>query len=167
MALDKDGRPVNTGFPPTPPQGYRSIIDWLNELGALDDFPDAVFLQIGIDKGGVRMADLATDVETQAIFGAARDALVFIAGRLTGYQFFVEGQRRGLAVGVIYAPEDRLRGSPLRGDLLSHAGSRHGEAAGGARRLRARCSSARRGGSPVRRRSWASTTTSSTGSVSS
>ncbi|HEY2303345.1 MAG TPA: CoA transferase [Acidimicrobiales bacterium] len=105
-ALDKDGRPVNTGFPPTTPTGYRSILAWLEELGLLEEFPDAVFLQIGIDKGGVRMADLATDVETQAIYGAARDALVFIAGRLTGYQFFVEGQRRGLAVGVIYAPED-------------------------------------------------------------
>jgi crotonobetainyl-CoA:carnitine CoA-transferase CaiB-like acyl-CoA transferase len=106
MALDKDGRPVNTGFPPTSVSGYRSIIEWMEELGALEEFPEAVFLQLGIDKGGVRMADLATDVETQAIFGAARDALVFIAGRLTGYQFFVEGQRRGLAVGVIYAPED-------------------------------------------------------------
>jgi crotonobetainyl-CoA:carnitine CoA-transferase CaiB-like acyl-CoA transferase len=106
MALDKNGNPVNTGFPPTSPSGYQSIIDWMSELGALDEFPEAVFLQIGIDKGGVRMADLATDVETQAIFGAARDALVFIAGRLTGYQFFVEGQRRGLAVGVINAPED-------------------------------------------------------------
>jgi hypothetical protein len=92
-------------------------------------------LQLGIDKGGVRMADLATDVETQAIFGAARDALVFIAGRLTGYQFFIEGQRRGLAVGVINAPEDvfedahaQATGFPTpvrRGDgrTVVHAGS--------------------------------------------
>jgi crotonobetainyl-CoA:carnitine CoA-transferase CaiB-like acyl-CoA transferase len=128
MALDKDGRPVNTGFPPTSPQGYRSIIEWLEQLGALDDFPDAVFLQIGIDKGGVRMADLATDVETQAIFGAARDALVFIAGRLTGYQFFVEGQRRGLAVGVIYAPEDVFGDPHLVATSFPTPVSREGEA---------------------------------------
>jgi crotonobetainyl-CoA:carnitine CoA-transferase CaiB-like acyl-CoA transferase len=134
MALDKDRNPVNTGFPPTTVEGYRSIVEWLEELGLLDEFPDAVFLQLGIDKGGVRMADLATDVETQAIFGAARDALVFIAGRLTGYQFFVEGQRRGLAVGVINAPEDVFEDphmeatgfpTPVRRDdqTVVHAGS--------------------------------------------
>jgi crotonobetainyl-CoA:carnitine CoA-transferase CaiB-like acyl-CoA transferase len=135
MAVDKDGHPVNTGFPPTSVQGYRSIIEWMEEIGALDEFPEAVFLQLGIDKGGVRMADLATDVETQAIFGAARDALVFIAARLTGYQFFLEGQRRGLAVGVINAPEDVFEDAhaqatgfptPVRrsdGRTVIHAGS--------------------------------------------
>ncbi len=106
MANDRDGRPVNTGFAPTSPAGLTAVLDWLQELGLIDELPDAVFLQVGVDRGGVRMADLAVDVETQAIVGAAREALVLIASRMTGYQFFLEGQRRGLAVGVIYAPEE-------------------------------------------------------------
>jgi crotonobetainyl-CoA:carnitine CoA-transferase CaiB-like acyl-CoA transferase len=108
MAVDRDGRPVNTGFPPTSPAGFGAVLDWLQDVGLLDEFPDAVFLRLGVERGGVQMSDLASDVETQAIYGAGREALVLIASRLTGYQFFVEGQRRGLAVGVIYAPEEVL-----------------------------------------------------------
>jgi crotonobetainyl-CoA:carnitine CoA-transferase CaiB-like acyl-CoA transferase len=106
MAMDRDGRPVNTGFPPTSAAGFRAVLGWLTETGLIDEFPDSVFLQIGVDRGGVRTADLASDVETQAIYGAARDALTLLASRTSGYEFFVEGQRRGLAVGVIYAPEE-------------------------------------------------------------
>jgi benzylsuccinate CoA-transferase BbsE subunit len=108
MAVDREGRPVNTGFPPTSPAGFAAVAGWLQDLALLEEFPDAVFLQLGIDRGGVQMSDLASDVETQAIYGAGREALVLIASRMTGYQFFAEGQRRGLAVGVIYAPEEVL-----------------------------------------------------------
>jgi benzylsuccinate CoA-transferase BbsE subunit len=114
MAVDREGRPVNTGFPPTSAVGFDAVLGWLADLGLLEDFHEAVFLRLGIDRGGVKMADLASDVETQAIYGAGRDALVLIASRMTGYEFFVEGQRRGLAVGVIYAPEEVFEDPHLR-----------------------------------------------------
>jgi len=135
-AFDRDGRPVNTGFPPTQPAGFQAVLDWLQEAGLLEDFPDAVFLRLGIERGGVHLADIASDVEAQAIFGAARDALLLLASRLTGYEFFVGGQRRGLAVGVINAPEEVMEdphfqatGFPTpvvyedRGAPVLHAGS--------------------------------------------
>jgi benzylsuccinate CoA-transferase BbsE subunit len=61
---------------------------------------------MGRDRGGIRLADIPTDVEMQQIFRAGRDALVFIASRMRAADFFLEGQRRGLAVGVLNAPED-------------------------------------------------------------
>ena len=39
-------------------------------------------------------------------FGAGRDALKVLASRLSAYDFFVGCQRRGLAVGVIYSPDE-------------------------------------------------------------
>jgi benzylsuccinate CoA-transferase BbsE subunit len=41
-----------------------------------------------------------------AIYGAGREALTFIASRLTAQEFFLGAQRAGLPVGVIYAPEE-------------------------------------------------------------
>jgi crotonobetainyl-CoA:carnitine CoA-transferase CaiB-like acyl-CoA transferase len=64
---------------------------------------------MGRDRGGIRLADVTSDVEAREIFRAGRDALVFIASRTRGEEFFLEGQRRGLAVGVINAPEDVMQ----------------------------------------------------------
>jgi crotonobetainyl-CoA:carnitine CoA-transferase CaiB-like acyl-CoA transferase len=66
---------------------------------------------MGRDRGGIRLADVATDVETREMFRAGCDALVPIASRMRAADFFVEGQRRGLAVGVLNAPED-IMGDP-------------------------------------------------------
>ena len=85
---------------------------------------------------GVDLADIDVDVEAQAIYGAGREALILIASRLVGYDFFVEGQRRGLATSLIYAPEEVLsdphfiaRGFPVevrdgsRTEKVTHAGA--------------------------------------------
>jgi len=61
---------------------------------------------MGRDRGGVLLADVFTDVTTREIFRVGREALEFIARHLTAYEFFVQGQRRGLAVGMLYAPEE-------------------------------------------------------------
>jgi len=112
---------VHTGVPPRSAKEYATLLTWLHDLGAYEAFPEAVFLEMGRDRGGIRLADIATDVETREIFRAGRDALVFIASRMRAADFFVEGQRRGLAVGVLNAPEDVMedphfiaRGFPTR-----------------------------------------------------
>jgi crotonobetainyl-CoA:carnitine CoA-transferase CaiB-like acyl-CoA transferase len=106
IAPDVDGSLVHTGVPPRSAKEFAALLQWLRDLGVYEDFPEAVFLEMGRDRGGVRLADIMTDVETQEIFRVGRDALVFIASRTRGVDFFVEGQRRGLAVGVLNAPED-------------------------------------------------------------
>ena len=42
------------------------------------------------------------------VFAAGREALAFLAQRMTSYDFFHEGQRHGVAVSVIYSPEEVL-----------------------------------------------------------
>jgi crotonobetainyl-CoA:carnitine CoA-transferase CaiB-like acyl-CoA transferase len=121
IAPDVEGTPVHTGVPPRNAKEFVTLLTWLHDLGAYEAFPEAVFLEMGRDRGGIRLADIATDVETQEIFRAGRDALVFIASQMRAADFFVEGQRRGLAVGVLNAPEDIMedphfiaRGFPTR-----------------------------------------------------
>ena len=106
LAPDINGRPVHTGVPPRAAKEFEALLAWLDELGLRAEFPAAVFLEMGRDRGGIVLADVLTDVTLQEIFRAGRDALEFVAAHLTAYEFFVQGQQRGLAVGTLYAPEE-------------------------------------------------------------
>jgi crotonobetainyl-CoA:carnitine CoA-transferase CaiB-like acyl-CoA transferase len=108
MAHAVDGRSVNTGAPPRSAAEFRAVLKWLDDLGLRDEFSEAFLLELGVERGGIDLAVVAEDVEAQAIYGAGREALVRIAGRTSGYEYFVDGQRRGLATSVIYAPEEVL-----------------------------------------------------------
>ena len=101
-----DGRYVNTGVPPRQPKEYAGLLRWLRELGIADDFPEAVFLELGAKRDFVDLSKIGLDDEITAIFGAGREALNFVAGRLSAYDFFVGCQRAGMPVGVIYSPEE-------------------------------------------------------------
>ncbi len=101
-----DGRYVNTGVPPRQPREYAGLLAWLEELGVAADFPEAVFLEMGAKRDFVDLSKIGQDDEVTAIFGAGREALNFVASRLSAYDFFVGAQRAGLPVGVIYAPEE-------------------------------------------------------------
>jgi crotonobetainyl-CoA:carnitine CoA-transferase CaiB-like acyl-CoA transferase len=106
MAPDLRGRPVNTGAPPRSAEEFRAALDWLDDLGLREAFAEAIFLEGGVERGGLDISELAEDVEVQTIYGAGREALILIASQLDGYDYFVDGQRRGLATSVIYAPEE-------------------------------------------------------------
>ncbi|MAG34082.1 MAG: carnitine dehydratase [Deltaproteobacteria bacterium] len=108
MAPDALGRFVNTGAPPRSPAEFSAVLEWFDDLGLRDEFPETFLLELGVERGGIDLADLADDAEVQAIYGAGREALIRIASRLDGYDYFVDGQRRGLATSVIYAPEELL-----------------------------------------------------------
>lgn len=114
LAPDVDGRPVHTGVPPRSAKEFQALLDWLADLGLREAFPEAVFLELGRDRGGVQLVEVFTDVTAREIFRAGREALEYIAGRLTAYDFFVQGQRRGLAVGVLYAPEEVIEDPHFR-----------------------------------------------------
>jgi crotonobetainyl-CoA:carnitine CoA-transferase CaiB-like acyl-CoA transferase len=101
-----DGRYVNTGVPPRQPKEYAGLLAWLRELGIADDFPEAVFLELGAKRDFVDLSKIGQDDEITAIFAAGREALNFAASRLSAYDFFVGCQRAGMPVGVIYAPEE-------------------------------------------------------------
>jgi crotonobetainyl-CoA:carnitine CoA-transferase CaiB-like acyl-CoA transferase len=101
-----DGRYVNTGVPPRQPRECAGLLGWLRELGIAGEFPEAVFLEMGAQRDFIDLSKIGQDDEVTAIFGAGREALNFVASRLSAYDFFVGAQRAGLPVGVIYAPEE-------------------------------------------------------------
>jgi CoA-transferase family III len=79
----------------------------VKELDLNDEFPEAVFLEMGAAwEGPFDLSQIGRDDTITAIFGAGREALKVLASRLSAYDFFVGCQRRGLAVGVIYSPDE-------------------------------------------------------------
>jgi crotonobetainyl-CoA:carnitine CoA-transferase CaiB-like acyl-CoA transferase len=105
--LCKDGRWVNTGVPPRSPADYGAILGWVRELGLEADFPEAVFLGMGANLEKPLTYDrIGVDDEVTAIFMAGREALALIAANVSAYDYFIGCQSRGVAVGVIYSPEE-------------------------------------------------------------
>jgi benzylsuccinate CoA-transferase BbsE subunit len=103
-----DGKYVNTGFPPRHEKDFISLRDWLDELGMRDSFDEIVLLDLAVERGGVSLASLREDPLTAEIYGAGRAALVFLAEHLSAEEFFVGAQRRGIAVGAVWSPEEAL-----------------------------------------------------------
>ncbi|MEO8695003.1 MAG: CoA transferase, partial [Acidimicrobiales bacterium] len=101
-----DGRLVNTGVPPRSGTAFRSLSQWLDELGLRDEFPEAFFLDLGAQRAVITSAEIAEDPEVMAIYGAGREALTFIASRLAAYDFFIGAQERGLPTGIVYTPDE-------------------------------------------------------------
>ena len=110
-AMCTDGRQVNTGVPPRSAEEFRGVLAWLDELGGRQQFDDVVLLEIGVERGGVQIHEIFGDAEAMAVFGAGREAVQFIAERVTAHDYFVGAQTRGLACGIIYAPEEVLADS--------------------------------------------------------
>jgi crotonobetainyl-CoA:carnitine CoA-transferase CaiB-like acyl-CoA transferase len=106
IAKDIQGRFVPTGVPPRSTREWQILIDWIEDNGWRDEYEAFPFLEMGRDRGGVTVVETVGDPVAQEIFYAGRDALMFIAGHLTSYEFFLQGQRRGLAIPVVYAPEE-------------------------------------------------------------
>jgi benzylsuccinate CoA-transferase BbsE subunit len=101
-----DGKYVTTGFPPRSQRDFESLLEWIETLGFRDEFPETMLLDLAIERGGVSIAEMATDELAMQIFGAGREALCFIAERIPAEEFFVGGQTRGLACGVVASPEE-------------------------------------------------------------
>lgn len=102
-----DGRWVNTGVPPRSPDEFARLFAWMGELALVEDFPEAVFLEMGATwEGQFDLSQIGTDETITAIFMAGRDALKLVASRIGAYEFFTGCQRAGLSVGIIYSPEE-------------------------------------------------------------
>ncbi|MFQ5380742.1 MAG: CaiB/BaiF CoA transferase family protein [Dehalococcoidia bacterium] len=108
QARCKDGRYVNTGVPPRRPRHFATMIRWMEHHGIAEDFPMLPLLEAGRDREELNLADIETDSEVQAIFLAGREVVNYIASNLTAYQFFEEGQQRGMQVGIVYSPEEAM-----------------------------------------------------------
>ena len=102
-----DGKHASTGVPPRKAAEFASLHAWLVELGLADQLPEAVFLEMGAKwEGHFDLSKIGEDDEVTAIFGAGREALSLIASKVPAYDFFMGCQQAGLAVGVIFSPEE-------------------------------------------------------------
>jgi crotonobetainyl-CoA:carnitine CoA-transferase CaiB-like acyl-CoA transferase len=114
QAMAGDGGYASNPLGLTTAGNYQSVLDWLRELGLENDFPEAFFLQMGVERGGVSLKVLGQDVEATEIYRAGREALYLIASRLTTAEFFVQAQNRGIACGAVYAPDEALADDHFR-----------------------------------------------------
>ena len=106
QVLCRDGRYVSTGLPPRRPEQFQVLYDWLAELELLDEFEWAPILEQATASPPVLMHELDTDDEVVARYTSGIEAMRFLAARMTAYEYFHEGQRRGIQCGVIYSPEE-------------------------------------------------------------
>jgi hypothetical protein len=106
QVLCADGKYATTGVPPRTPAGFGDIYDWLDELGLVPEFPEAIFIERARQRESLSFADIGVDDEVTAIFSAGREAIILIASRLSAYDFFRGAQELGIAVGAVYSPEE-------------------------------------------------------------
>ena len=109
-----DGRYVNTGVPPMKPREFELLYEWVAELDLQGEFPEHVFLELGMKRERIDLSKIREDEELQAIFGAGREAVNMIASKLSAYDYFIGAQQRGLPVGVIYSPEEVMEDPHFR-----------------------------------------------------
>jgi crotonobetainyl-CoA:carnitine CoA-transferase CaiB-like acyl-CoA transferase len=109
-----DGRYVTTGVPPRRPEEMGRLLEWVEELGLGDEFPEAVFLRLGAEKESLDLTKVGVDDELTAIFSAAREGVNLVAASLSAHDFFLGAQRRGMAVGIIYSPEEAFEDEHFR-----------------------------------------------------
>jgi crotonobetainyl-CoA:carnitine CoA-transferase CaiB-like acyl-CoA transferase len=103
-----DGRWVTSGVPPRRPEAFAAMYEWIEALGLIEEFALAPLLQAGAEREQFNLAELRTDDALREIFGSGREALNFVASRVTAFEFFSGAQERGVQVGIIYSPEEVL-----------------------------------------------------------
>jgi crotonobetainyl-CoA:carnitine CoA-transferase CaiB-like acyl-CoA transferase len=115
-----DGRYVTTGFLAQEAKDFQTLLNWMEELNLRETFPEAFFLELGIERGGINVGKDWEDPEVMAILGAVRAALVHIAENVAALAFFEGAQQRDLQVGIVLSPEEayenqhfRARGFPV------------------------------------------------------
>jgi crotonobetainyl-CoA:carnitine CoA-transferase CaiB-like acyl-CoA transferase len=93
---------------------FGALAEWMEELGLEGQFEEFFFLQMGVERGGVQLPDIASDPEAAAIYQAGADALRFVAAHLPGEAFFLEAQRRGIPAAVLLSPDEVLGDAHFR-----------------------------------------------------
>jgi benzylsuccinate CoA-transferase BbsE subunit len=103
-----DGRWINTGVGLRQPRDFAALCGWLESAGLDRAFPKFELLQRAAGRPDLDAIRARTDPEVRELAEAGREAVCFLAERLPAYQMFVESQRRGLPMGIVYSPEEAL-----------------------------------------------------------
>ncbi len=103
-----DGRYLNTGVPPRRGREFESLLGWIRELGEEDGFELASLLELGASYDVITLAMLQEDPLAGEVFQAGRDAMAFLASKLSAHEAFCGFQRRGIAAGVVWSPDEAM-----------------------------------------------------------
>lgn len=102
-----DGAYATTGVLPRTPAEFADLRAWLDELGLVDQLPEAVFLDMAAAREtAIDLSKIGEDDEITAMLGAARDAIALVASSLTAKEFFLLSQRRGFPAGAVLSPDE-------------------------------------------------------------
>ncbi len=104
-----DGRFLNTGVPPRRPAEFSALHDWITELGLAEEFALTSVLELGSQYGLITLQMVVEDPLAGEVFQAGREAMHFIASRLSAHEAFVGFQKRGIACGVVWSPDEALQ----------------------------------------------------------
>jgi crotonobetainyl-CoA:carnitine CoA-transferase CaiB-like acyl-CoA transferase len=104
-----DGRYINTGngTPARYPKQFRGLHDWLGELDLLEGFESAPVLEWAAEGEVVNRHN--PDPSVGEKLHAGREAVDLIASHVPAYEFFTEGQRRGIQAAIVYSPEECIQ----------------------------------------------------------
>ncbi len=103
-----DGRWLNTGVPPRTGREFAALREWLVELDLVEEFPLFSLLELSDRYEFLSLHLIQEDPLAGELFGAAREALELIASRLSAHEAFLGFQDRGIAVGVIWSPDELM-----------------------------------------------------------
>jgi crotonobetainyl-CoA:carnitine CoA-transferase CaiB-like acyl-CoA transferase len=104
-----DGRYLNTGVPPRTPAEFEALQGWMVELELADDFSLFSVLALGAGYELLTLQLILEDPMAGEIFQAGREAVEFIATRLTAHEVFCGLQSRGIVAGVVWSPDETLQ----------------------------------------------------------
>ena len=104
-----DGRYLNTGVPPRSAREFGALLEWIRQLGLETEFAMTPLLELGLGYDHLSLAMIAEDPLAGEVFQAGREAMIFIASKLSAHQAFVGFQQRGIPAGVVWSPDETMR----------------------------------------------------------
>jgi crotonobetainyl-CoA:carnitine CoA-transferase CaiB-like acyl-CoA transferase len=107
QVLCADGRYLTTGVPPRSAAEFEALLGWIRDLGL--EFPLLSLLELGLGYEQLTLAMLLEDPLAGEIFQAGREAMAFIASKLSAHDAFVGFQQRGIAAGVVWSPDEMMQ----------------------------------------------------------
>ena len=108
QVLCADGRYLNTGVPPRQGREFEALLAWVRELGLDEEFAMTPLLEMGTDYDVITLTMMQEDPLAGEIFQAGREAMAFIAANTTAHEAFVGFQKRGIAAGVVWSPDETM-----------------------------------------------------------
>jgi crotonobetainyl-CoA:carnitine CoA-transferase CaiB-like acyl-CoA transferase len=103
-----DGRYLNTGVPPRRPVEFGALLEWIRDLGFEDEFELSALLEMGASYEFISLQMIMEDPLAGEVFQSGREAMHFIASKVSAHDAFIGFQQRGIASGVIWSPDELM-----------------------------------------------------------